>query len=468
METEQRVNPKSVFLALAFTSGDNPSRIERILIDYLKGRGFEVHTGREISAGVKTDEGLREIMRRCYFGIVIYNELRHNISYEWGLLDGLEKFVVPLGNKNAHIDLTEALSDKNGTTILSYHGDADKEMIISELTKNISFQSAMEKIEDEIARIISIKPEEAREAAKVAVESPVSLSTVGKVEGISDAARREAAVMAEVLKKIKDLTTEGHFYRGNACYYAEDFKEAEAEYREALRLNPNYAEAHNSLGILLGKDLERYEEAEAEFRETLRVNPNDAEAHNNLGNLLGNLGRHEEAEAKYREALRINPDLAEAHNNLGVLLGNLEKHEEAEAEYREALRINPNYAEAHSNLGNLLGDLERCEEAETEFREALRVNPDLAETHNNLGILLSNLERCEEAEAEYGEALRVNPNYAEAHNNLGILLGKDLERYEEAKAEFREALRVNPNYAEAHYNLGVLLDGLERYHKEIR
>ncbi|PKP57053.1 MAG: hypothetical protein CVT89_05130, partial [Candidatus Altiarchaeales archaeon HGW-Altiarchaeales-2] len=148
--------------------------------------------------------------------------------------------------------------------------------------------------------------------------------------------------------------------------------------------------AHNNLGALLA-NLKRYEEAEKEFREAIRINPNDAEAHNNLGNLLADLNRYEEAEKEYGEAIRINPNYTEAHNGLGILLSDLKRYEEAEKEYREAIRLNPDYAGAHFNLGILLVNLKRYEEAEKEYGEAIRINPNYAEAHANLGILFFGL-----------------------------------------------------------------------------
>ncbi|MFN3528042.1 MAG: tetratricopeptide repeat protein, partial [Candidatus Altarchaeaceae archaeon] len=205
-------------------------------------------------------------------------------------------------------------------------------------------------------------------------------------------------------KDISFPAEEIHLNLGLIFCYGKQYEEAEKEYREAIRINPYYAEAHNNLGILLA-ELKRYEEAEKEFREAIRINPNLAEVHNNLGILLVGLERYEEAEKEFREAIRINPNYAEAHNNLGILLANLERYEEAEKEFREAIRINPNLAEVHNNLGNLLKDLERYEEAEKEFREAIRINPNLADAHNNLGILLAELKRYEEAEKEFREAI---------------------------------------------------------------
>jgi len=63
------------------------------------------------------------------------------------------------------------------------------------------------------------------------------------------------------------------------------FEDKEKELREALRLNPNNALAHNNLGVVL-YHLKRYEEAEKEFREALRLKPNLDDAHDNLRDII--------------------------------------------------------------------------------------------------------------------------------------------------------------------------------------
>jgi hypothetical protein len=114
-------------------------------------------------------------------------------------------------------------------------------------------------------------------------------------------------------------------------------------------------------------DLGRPAEAEASYREARRLRPNFPEAHNNLGNALYDLGRPAEAEASCREALRLRPNFPEAHFNLGNALRDLGRPAEAEASYRVALRLRPNYPEAHTNLGMTLLLSERYEEGWKEF-----------------------------------------------------------------------------------------------------
>jgi tetratricopeptide (TPR) repeat protein len=76
--------------------------------------------------------------------------------------------------------------------------------------------------------------------------------------------RDEACTVAE----IKDDTAMFHHDLGNLLYRSRRFEEAEAEYREALRLEPDFARAHANLGFLL-KRLKRGEESAQEFEMAL-------------------------------------------------------------------------------------------------------------------------------------------------------------------------------------------------------
>ena len=56
-----------------------------------------------------------------------------------------------------------------------------------------------------------------------------------------------------------------------------------------------------------------------EYQAALRINPDYAEAHYNLGVVYTRQGRIDEAIRELQAALRINPDFADAHYNLGVI-----------------------------------------------------------------------------------------------------------------------------------------------------
>jgi predicted O-linked N-acetylglucosamine transferase (SPINDLY family) len=83
--------------------------------------------------------------------------------------------------------------------------------------------------------------------------------------------------------------------------------EAEASCREALRLRPDYPEAHITLGNALWA-FGRPVDAEASYREALRLRPNNLVAHRNLGNVLHALNRWRESIACLERLLSLKPD----------------------------------------------------------------------------------------------------------------------------------------------------------------
>jgi Flp pilus assembly protein TadD len=247
--------------------------------------------------------------------------------------------------------------------------------------------------------------------------------------------------------------------RGDRAGAAAALEKAVAALREAIRLKPDDAGAHNSLGAVLCDVKRDYTGAEVEFREAIRLEPDLASAHFNLGIALRGRGMLAEAVAAYREATRLRPDDASAHLKLGNALSDQGKVAEAIAELREAIRLEPDRAAAHNSLGAVLCDVRRdYTGAEAEFREAIRIKPDLAIPHTNLGRALSGQGKLAEAIAEHREAIRLRPDDASAHFNLGIAL-RGQGKLAEAAAAYREAIRLEPDDADAHLNLGNALSG---------
>jgi tetratricopeptide (TPR) repeat protein len=91
--------------------------------------------------------------------------------------------------------------------------------------------------------------------------------------------------------------------------------DAEAHYREALRLRPDFADAHANLGVLLARQ-RRLDEAAEHFAAALRLAPRNARTHANFGILLAEQGKLTESKAHYHEALRLDPSFWEARAGL--------------------------------------------------------------------------------------------------------------------------------------------------------
>jgi eukaryotic-like serine/threonine-protein kinase len=234
--------------------------------------------------------------------------------------------------------------------------------------------------------------------------------------------------------------------------------EAIDAFREALRLKmKNSFEGHNAIGAILWDVKRDYDGAIAEFREAIRIKNDYADAHYNLGNVLSHKGLRDEAIAEYHEAIRLRKDFANAHYNLGKTLFDKGLLDEAIAEYREAIRINNDDAEAHTNLGYALAHKGSLDEAMAEYRVALGYDfPEAYIAHNNLGLALMRKGRLDEAIAEYREAIRLKKDFANAHNDLGTALANK-GQLDEAIDEFREAIRLKKDSHLAHDNLGTAL-----------
>ena len=134
--------------------------------------------------------------------------------------------------------------------------------------------------------------------------------------------------------------------------------------------------------------LGRVREAINLYREALRMKPDYAEAHNNLGNALASIGQHAQAAEQYREALRLKPDYPIAHSNLGNALTADGKVGEAIGHYEEAVLALPASPHVHNNYGEALIIMGKTAEAIAQFREALRLKPDLTEAKDNLAKAL--------------------------------------------------------------------------------
>src|SRR5439155_8395543 len=94
---------------------------------------------------------------------------------------------------------------------------------------------------------------------------------------------------------------------------APDWASAAAALRQATATSPGRAEAHNVLGLLLGRQGARSSDVAAALREAIRLRPDLAEAHNNLGLVLIQSGDDPGGIAALREAVRRAKDCAAAH-----------------------------------------------------------------------------------------------------------------------------------------------------------
>jgi len=207
--------------------------------------------------------------------------------------------------------------------------------------------------------------------------------------------------------------------KAEAYFNEEKFLEAEVQYREAVRLEPQNVNFRLGLGRTL-EALGKWESAEANYREGLRSVPANFELRAALAGVISeqispvkgdvfNQQRMADYEAVVREAIQTDPANSAAHLLLAKALQMQTRLKEAELEYREAMRLNPTDAAGYLELSTLLSSDRRWAEAETVLRKLITIEPNDASNYFQLGLALHQQRKWSEAEGAYQEAVRLNP-----------------------------------------------------------
>ena len=127
---------------------------------------------------------------------------------------------------------------------------------------------------------------------------------------------------------------------------------AEAAYRKAISLRPNYWAVHSWLGAFFYNQA-RYDEAIKQFQEVVNLAPNNYRGYSNLGGLLVAVGRYKEALEPLNRSIDIRPNL-EAFNNLGNAYFDLHQFGEAAEAFQRGLNLDDSDWLLWGNLGDSL------------------------------------------------------------------------------------------------------------------
>lgn len=152
-------------------------------------------------------------------------------------------------------------------------------------------------------------------------------------------------------------------------------------FRQAVKINPDFAEAYFKLGIAYSlfekeststepveeekptpakkgkKDIPKlsaadkaFENAAKVYEKILKKNPKDEQAQYNLGRAYNKLNKDKEAEKALREAVKLKPDNAEFLTELGAILMKLAQYDEAVTVLNKAVKLDDTNLQAQDLL----------------------------------------------------------------------------------------------------------------------
>jgi serine/threonine protein kinase/Tfp pilus assembly protein PilF len=142
------------------------------------------------------------------------------------------------------------------------------------------------------------------------------------------------------------------------------FPRAKAAAIKALEIDETLAEAHNSLAYVYERYDWNWKAAEAEFKRALELNPNYATGHFWYSELLTYTGRFEESIREMKRALELDPVSLVINANMGWVYIMAQQPDQGLAQLHKTLEMDSNFVPAHLMLG--IANL-----AKKNFREAI-------------------------------------------------------------------------------------------------
>jgi len=163
--------------------------------------------------------------------------------------------------------------------------------------------------------------------------------------------------------------------------YSRDWDAAERALRDAIRLNPGYAEAHHELSMLLLR-VARFPEALYESQQTVYLAPTSSRFHGGLGEVYYYGGRYEDALGAAADAFARDSNAGLAHGLRAHVYAELGRYGDAEASIRRFEKVSGGGCEfahpLHAYIHALAGAREQA-------RKVLRVCEDSATRADQAG-----------------------------------------------------------------------------------
>ena len=132
-----------------------------------------------------------------------------------------------------------------------------------------------------------------------------------------------------------------YYTRGISHERAGDWPAAEADFRQALELQPDQPLVLNYLGYSMVEKRENLDEALGMIERAVRGEPEDGYITDSLGWVLYRLGRYDEAVPHMLRAVELVPDDPIVNDHLGDVLWMVGRQREAEFQWRRALSFGP-------------------------------------------------------------------------------------------------------------------------------
>lgn len=307
--------------------------------------------------------------------------------------------------------------------------------------------------------------------------------------GLKSSTDRGSRIEADA--SIRELCPDGaagRFVNGYALEVAGNLEKALLEYREALRLDPEFTPANGRAGLILLEN-RREDDAAIELTKAMKTHT-DPLYNKGLARIFTSRKLSSLAIFHYQEAIRSFPADTSLFIGIGQVYQETGDLQRAEDSYRRALVLEPGSVEALIGMASVYIVSGKYDKAIEQLKKAEAAVPLDKDIHRRLAEVYLKKNDSANAEAEFmlagvpqkkpdvtvgaGDALFATKEYEKAAQAYRIEIGGNAENGElrwklgnalmlagsdeDAVAAYREALRLKFDKGEVHYNLGILYE----------
>ena len=180
------------------------------------------------------------------------------------------------------------------------------------------------------------------------------------------------------LSPTSDFAVTSAHYMADAYLQLDDTKKAAKAYETAITLDPNRDDSHIKLGNLYFTE-KRYKEAEQEFKEAVRINPT-ANNHYSLGQAYLEHELYNDARIHFNEVIQLAPESPNGYFGMGQALSGQGQYQEAIFKFQKALQHDSLLLDAQAEIGYAYADMGEMELAQQKLELLEAEDPSLADS----------------------------------------------------------------------------------------
>jgi tetratricopeptide (TPR) repeat protein len=205
---------------------------------------------------------------------------------------------------------------------------------------------------------------------------------------------------------------------------AKKTRQKQPKVKESEQYSPQDAQAFLNSGMAhFMKDNDR---ALADYTQAIRLNPNLADAYGGRAIVYQMKGNHDQCIADCTQSIRLSQNRADVSPSVSAGMYHIRGDsyfaksyfDQAIDDYNQALRLDPNNALTYANRGRAYSWKGDINQAFADCNQAIQMNPNFANAYAFRGIVYVQIGNFEQGMADLNTAMRIEPNNAVASQFL--------------------------------------------------